>query len=102
MVAKRTDVVAWCVERYTHVTVRLWSTTQANEQYIGNYDESGYRFLKLGGKLVYGTDTGLLPDYNQGEEFRQLMQARLGFRMCCPRRRRLRRSVFIYRNATAR
>jgi imidazolonepropionase-like amidohydrolase len=39
-----------------------------------------YRFLKLGGRLVYGTDTGFLPDYDQGEEFRQMMQAGLGFR----------------------
>jgi imidazolonepropionase-like amidohydrolase len=39
-----------------------------------------YRFHKLGGRLVYGTDTGFLTDYDQGEEFRQLMQAGLGFR----------------------
>jgi imidazolonepropionase-like amidohydrolase len=39
-----------------------------------------YRFHQLGGRLVYGTDTGFLPDYDQGEEFRQLMQSGLGFR----------------------
>jgi imidazolonepropionase-like amidohydrolase len=39
-----------------------------------------YRFSKLGGRLVYGTDTGFLPDYDQSEEFRQLMQAGFGFR----------------------
>ena len=39
-----------------------------------------YRYHQLGGRLVYGTDTGFLTDYDQGEEFRQLMQAGLGFR----------------------
>jgi imidazolonepropionase-like amidohydrolase len=38
------------------------------------------RFLQLGGRLVYGTDTGFLSDYDQGEEFRQLIQAGFGFR----------------------
>jgi imidazolonepropionase-like amidohydrolase len=39
-----------------------------------------YQYHQLGGRLVYGTDTGFLTDYDQGEEFRQLMQAGLGFR----------------------
>jgi imidazolonepropionase-like amidohydrolase len=39
-----------------------------------------YQFHQLGGSLVYGTDTGFLPDYDQSEEFRQLMQAGFGFR----------------------
>jgi imidazolonepropionase-like amidohydrolase len=39
-----------------------------------------YRFHQLGGRLVYGTDTGFLADYDQSEEFRQLMQAGFGFR----------------------
>ena len=39
-----------------------------------------YQYHQLGGRLVYGTDTGFLPDYDQGEEFRQLMQAGFGFR----------------------
>jgi imidazolonepropionase-like amidohydrolase len=39
-----------------------------------------YRFHQLGGRLVYGTDTGFLPDYDQSEEFRQLLQAGFGFR----------------------
>lgn len=38
------------------------------------------RFHQLGGRLVYGTDTGFLPDYDQGEEFRQLMAAGFTFR----------------------
>jgi imidazolonepropionase-like amidohydrolase len=37
-------------------------------------------FHRLGGRLIYGTDTGFLPDYDQGEEFRQLAQAGFGFR----------------------
>jgi imidazolonepropionase-like amidohydrolase len=39
-----------------------------------------HRYHELGGRIVYGTDTGFLPDYDQGEEFRQLAQAGLGFR----------------------
>jgi len=38
------------------------------------------RFHSMGGRLVYGTDTGFLTDYDQGEEFRQLAQSGLGFR----------------------
>lgn len=38
------------------------------------------QFHTMGGRLVYGTDTGFLPDYDQSEEFRQLSQAGLGFR----------------------
>jgi imidazolonepropionase-like amidohydrolase len=34
----------------------------------------------LGGRLVYGTDTGFLTDYDQGEEFKQLGLAGFGFR----------------------
>ena len=37
-------------------------------------------FHAMGGRLVYGTDTGFLPDYDQGEEFRQLSQASLDYR----------------------
>ncbi len=39
-----------------------------------------YRFHQLGGRLMYGTDTGFLTDYDQSEEFRQLMKAGFGFR----------------------
>jgi imidazolonepropionase-like amidohydrolase len=38
------------------------------------------QFHAMGGRLVYGTDTGFLPDYDQGEEFRQLALSGLGFR----------------------
>jgi len=39
-----------------------------------------YRYHQLGGRLVYGTDTGFLQDYDQGEEFRQLSLAGFNFR----------------------
>jgi imidazolonepropionase-like amidohydrolase len=38
------------------------------------------KYHQLGGRLVYGTDTGFLPDYDQGEEFRQLALAGFSFR----------------------
>jgi imidazolonepropionase-like amidohydrolase len=37
-------------------------------------------FQRLGGTLVFGTDTGYLPDYDVSEEFRQLVQANLTWR----------------------
>src|SRR5205807_8941045 len=39
-----------------------------------------YRYHQLGGRLVYGADTGFLTDYDQGEEFRQLAKAGFRFR----------------------
>lgn len=39
-----------------------------------------YRFHQMGGRLMYGTDTGFLADYDQSEEFRQLTKAGFGFR----------------------
>jgi imidazolonepropionase-like amidohydrolase len=39
-----------------------------------------YRFHRGGGRLVYGTDTGFLTDYDQSEEYRQLMRAGFSFR----------------------
>lgn len=39
-----------------------------------------YRFHQLGGRIVYGTDTGFLTDYDQGEEFRQLFAGGFDFR----------------------
>jgi len=57
-------------------TLKLFSGDNA----IAKIRELDYRFHKLGGRLVYGTDTGFLQDYDQGEEFRQLMQAGFGFR----------------------
>ena len=57
-------------------TLKLFSGDNA----IAKIRELDYRFYKLGGRLAYGTDTGFLQDYDQGEEFRQLMQAGFGFR----------------------
>lgn len=57
-------------------TLKLFS----RDDDIANIRGLDYRFYHLGGRLVYGTDTGFLPDYDQSEEFRQLMQAGFGFR----------------------
>lgn len=57
-------------------TLKLFS----RDDDIANIRGLDYRFHQLGGRLVYGTDTGFLPDYDQGEEFRQLMLAGFGFR----------------------
>lgn len=38
------------------------------------------RFHRLGGVLMFGTDTGFLTDYDVSEEYRQLSLAGLGFR----------------------
>jgi imidazolonepropionase-like amidohydrolase len=39
-----------------------------------------FRFKRLGGVLMFGTDTGFLTDYDISEEYRQLALAGLGFR----------------------
>jgi imidazolonepropionase-like amidohydrolase len=57
-------------------TLKLFSRDDA----IANIRGLDYRFHQLGGRLVYGTDTGFLSDYDQSEEFRQLTQAGFGFR----------------------
>lgn len=57
-------------------TLKLFSRDDA----IANIRGLDFRFHKLGGRLVYGTDTGFLPDYDQSEEFRQLMKAGFSFR----------------------
>ncbi len=57
-------------------TLKLFSHDEAIAK-IRNVD---YRYQQLGGRLVYGTDTGFLTDYDQGEEFRQLFAAGFGFR----------------------
>jgi imidazolonepropionase-like amidohydrolase len=57
-------------------TLKLFSRDDA----IANIRGLDYRYHQLGGRLVYGTDTGFLPDYDQSEEFRQLTQAGFSFR----------------------
>jgi imidazolonepropionase-like amidohydrolase len=63
-----------------HVTIIPTLKLFSRDDDIANIRELDYRFHQLGGRLVYGTDTGFLPDYDQSEEFRQLMQAGFGFR----------------------
>ncbi len=57
-------------------TLKLFSHDNA----IATIRRLDYRYHELGGRLVYGTDTGFLTDYDQGEEFRQLAEAGFGFR----------------------
>jgi imidazolonepropionase-like amidohydrolase len=57
-------------------TLKLFSQDNAIAA-IGRLD---YRYHELGGRLIYGTDTGFLVDYDQGEEFRQLARAGFSYR----------------------
>jgi imidazolonepropionase-like amidohydrolase len=63
-----------------HMTIIPTLKLFSRDDNIANIRGLDYRFHQLGGRLVYGTDTGFLPDYDQSEEFRQLMQAGFGFR----------------------
>jgi imidazolonepropionase-like amidohydrolase len=57
-------------------TLKLFSQDDA----IAKIRGVAYRYHELGGRIVYGTDTGFLTDYDQGEEFRQLFAAGFDFR----------------------
>jgi imidazolonepropionase-like amidohydrolase len=63
-----------------HMTIIPTLKLFSGDKTIAKIRELDYQFYKLGGRLVYGTDTGFLQDYDQGEEFRQLMLAGFGFR----------------------
>jgi imidazolonepropionase-like amidohydrolase len=63
-----------------HMTIIPTLKLFSRDDDIANIRGLDYRFHQLGGRLVYGTDTGFLPDYDQSEEFRQLMQAGFGYR----------------------
>jgi imidazolonepropionase-like amidohydrolase len=63
-----------------HMTIIPTLKLFSRDDSIANIRGLDYRFHQLGGRLIYGTDTGFLPDYDQSEEFRQLMQAGFGFR----------------------
>jgi imidazolonepropionase-like amidohydrolase len=63
-----------------HMTIIPTLKLFSRDDDIANIRGLDYRFHQLGGRLVYGTDTGFLQDYDQGEEFRQLMKAGFGFR----------------------
>ena len=63
-----------------HMTMIPTLMLFSHDSTIAQIRDEVSRFHALGGRLVYGTDTGFLPDYDQGEEFRQLAQSGLGFR----------------------
>ena len=63
-----------------HMTIIPTLKLFSRDDDIANIRGLDYRFHQLGGRLVYGTDTGFLPDYDQSDEFRQLIQAGFGFR----------------------
>jgi imidazolonepropionase-like amidohydrolase len=63
-----------------HMTIIPTLKLFSRDDNIANIRGLDDRFHQLGGRLVYGTDTGFLTDYDQSEEFRQLMQAGFGFR----------------------
>ncbi len=63
-----------------HMTIIPTLKLFSRDDNIASIRGLDYRFHQLGGGLIYGTDTGFLPDYDQGEEFRQLMRAGFGFR----------------------
>jgi imidazolonepropionase-like amidohydrolase len=72
------DVLRHMISQHMTIIPTLKLFSQDND--IAKIRELDYRFHQLGGRLVYGTDTGFLPDYDQREEFRQLMAAGLTFR----------------------
>ena len=57
-------------------TLKLFSGTTN----IVRIREIVFEFHRLGGQLMFGTDTGFLTDYNMAEEYRQLSLAGLTFR----------------------
>jgi imidazolonepropionase-like amidohydrolase len=63
-----------------HMTIIATLKLFSRDDNITDIRRLAFRYHQLGGRLVYGTDTGFLPDYDQSEEFRQLMQAGFGFR----------------------
>ena len=63
-----------------HMTIIPTLKLFSRDDTIADIRELAYRYHQLGGRLVYGTDTGFLTDYDQSEEFRQLMEAGFGFR----------------------
>lgn len=63
-----------------HITIIPTLKLFSQDDTIAKIRGLDYSYHQLGGRLVYGTDTGFLPDYDQGEEFRQLAQAGFTFR----------------------
>jgi len=63
-----------------HMTIIPTLKLFSQDDSIAKIRRLAYRYHELGGRLVYGTDTGFLTDYDQGEEFRQLALSGFGFR----------------------
>ncbi|HTJ29758.1 MAG TPA: amidohydrolase family protein, partial [Acidobacteriaceae bacterium] len=63
-----------------HMTIVSTLKLFSRDDEIAKIRGLDYRYHQLGGRVVYGTDTGFLPDYDQSEEFRQLMLAGFSFR----------------------
>ena len=63
-----------------HMTIIPTLKLFSRDDNIASIRDLDYQFHQLGGRLVYGTDTGFLTDYDQSEEFRQLTQSGFGFR----------------------
>jgi len=63
-----------------HMTIVPTLKLFSHDDTIAEIRGLDYRYHQLGGRVVYGTDTGFLPDYDQSEEFRQLKQAGFSFR----------------------
>ena len=63
-----------------HMTIITTLKLFSRDNDIANIRALDARFLQLGGRLIYGTDTGFLTDYDQGEEFSQLTKAGFSFR----------------------
>ena len=63
-----------------HMTIIPTLKLFSRDDNIANIRGLDYQFHQLRGRLVYGTDTGFLTDYDQGEEFGDLMEAGFGFR----------------------
>lgn len=72
------DLLRRMIEQHMTIIPTLKLFSQDNN--IAKIRGLDYRFHQLGGRLVYGTDTGFLSDYDQAEEFRQLMAAGFTFR----------------------
>jgi imidazolonepropionase-like amidohydrolase len=63
-----------------HMTIITTLNLFSQDNDIAKIRALDLQYHQLGGRLVYGTDTGFLPDYDQSGEFRQLSQAGFSFR----------------------
>ncbi len=63
-----------------HITIIPTLKLFSQDTDIANIRNVIFRFHRLGGVLMFGTDTGFMTDYDMGEEYRQLSLAGLSFR----------------------